>query len=255
MSMLMARFPGPTALPRAQVAAMVPPPPASECGPVLALVVRVRKRALPYLLGWLADPDAERRGWAAHVLGELPSLESLPALLARRQDPDAAVRASVSYALEAITMAYGRSVVEALTRFSPDAPPAQRADALRAMGEAGEPATVPDMIRGLDDDDEQVAAVAHEALVRVTRQDLGEDAAPWLEWWDQNAGRHRIEWLIDALVHPDVAIRSAVGEELRAQSRQYFSYSSDAPPRDRERAQQRYRDWWITEGRARYVRP
>jgi type II secretion system (T2SS) protein E len=253
--MLMARFPGPVAVPRMKVAAMARPPPASECGPILALVVRARKRSLPYLLGLLTDSDAERRGWAAQVFCELPWLPALPALRACQGDPDLAVRAAASHAIQAMTKAFGASVVDALTRLRPDATPEERAHALHTMGQAGEPATVPDLIRGLDDDDERVVAVAHDALVRVTRQDLGATAAPWLEWWDQNAGRDRIEWLIDALVHDTAEIRHAAGEELRSQSRQYFAYSSDLPARDRERAQQRYRDWWVTEGRTRHVRP
>jgi hypothetical protein len=165
------------------------------------------------------------------------------------------VRASATLALEAITKAFGGAVVDALTRFNPDASPEQRADALRAMGEAGEPATVQELIQGLDDDDERVGVAAHQALVRLTRQDFGRDPRPWLDWWDRNAGRHRIEWLIDALVHNTPDIRAAAGEELRSQSRQYFAYSGDLPLRDRERAQQRYRDWWVTEGRSRHVRP
>jgi HEAT repeat protein len=207
------------------------------------------------LLGLLTDSDAERRGWAAQVFCELPWLPALPALRACQGDPDLAVRAAASHALHAMTKAFGASVVDALTRLRPDAQPEERAHALHTMGQAGEPATVPDLIRGLDDDDPRVVAVARDALVRVTRQDFGATAAPWLEWWDQNAGRDRIEWLIDALVHNTAEIRHAAGEELRSQSRQYFAYSSDLPPRDRERAQQRYRDWWITEGRTRHVRP
>jgi hypothetical protein len=185
----------------------------------------------------------------------MPALEALPALRSRRQDPDAGVRASAARALEAITRAFGASVVDALARFQPDAAPEQRAEALRAMGDAGEPATVQDLIRGLDDDDERVSAVAHEALQHVTMQDFGREPEPWLEWWEANRGRHRIEWLIDALVHNAPEIRRAAGSELRAQSQQYFAYSADLPPRERERAQQRYRDWWITEGRSRHVRP
>jgi HEAT repeat protein len=157
--------------------------------------------------------------------------------------------------LEAIIKAFGTSVVDALARFHPEATPDQRAEALRAMGDAGEPATVQDLIRGLDDEDDLVGAAAHEALVRVTLQDFGREPEPWLEWWELNRGRHRIEWLIDALVHNAPEIRRAAGEDLRAQSRQYFAYSPDLPPRERERAQQRYRDWWITEGRSRHVRP
>jgi hypothetical protein len=56
------------------------------------------------------------------------------------------------------------------------------------------------------------------------------------------------------LTHDAADVRRAAGEELRAMSRQYFGYASDLPPRDRERAQQRYRDWWITEGKTRHRR-
>jgi hypothetical protein len=157
--------------------------------------------------------------------------------------------------MSAITKAYGPAVVDALTQFAGAASPEQRAESLRVMGLAAEGATVPELIRGLADEDQHVSAVAHEALVRVTRQDFDRDGPAWLEWWDQNAGRHRVEWLIDALVHEDQDIRRAASEELRAQSRQYFGYSSGLPPRERERAQQRYRDWWITEGRSRHLRP
>ncbi len=254
-AMLMARFPGPVVLPRSRATTMMPPPPASECGPILALVVRARRRSLPFLLGWLADPDAERRGWAAHALWEMPALEALPAIRAREHDPDAGVRVSASRALEAITKTFGTAVVDALERFHPDAAPEQRVEALRAMGDAREPATVQDLIRGLDDEDDRVSVVAHEALVRVTLQDFGREPEPWLEWWEIHRGRHRIEWLIDSLVHNAPEIRRKAGEELRAESRQYFAYSADLPPRERERAQQRYRDWWITEGRSRHVRP
>jgi hypothetical protein len=254
-AMLMARFPGPVVLPRSRAMAMMPPPPASECGPILALVVRARRRSLPFLLGWLADPDAERRGWAAHALWEMPALEALPALRARENDPDAGVRVSAARALEAIIKAFGTAVVDALERFHPEAAPEQRAEALRAMGDAAEPATVQDLIRGLDDEEDRVSAVAHDSLVRVTLQDFGREPDPWLEWWEVNRDRHRIEWLIDSLVHHAPEIRRKAGEELRAESRQYFAYAADLPPRERERAQQRYRDWWITEGRSRHVRP
>jgi hypothetical protein len=54
--------------------------------------------------------------------------------------------------------------------------------------------------------------------------------------------------------HEVSEIRRAAGEELRSLSKEYFGYASDLPQRDRERSQQRYRDWWVTEGRARFRR-
>jgi hypothetical protein len=75
-----------------------------------------------------------------------------------------------------------------------------------------------------------------------------------VKWWEQNALRHRVEWLIDALTHEVSEIRRAAGEELKSVTREYFGYNADLPPRDRERAQQRYRDWWVTEGKTRFRR-
>jgi hypothetical protein len=132
--------------------------------------------------------------------------------------------------------------------------PFERGAAMHAMSELRHPALVPEMVHALGDGDERVVAAAHAALVLVTRQDFGADARPWLRWWEQNAGRHRVEWLIDALAHETSEIRRGAAEELRTVSKEYFGYSGDLPQRDRERAQQRYRDWWVTEGRARFRR-
>jgi len=90
---------------------------------------------------------------------------------------------------------------------------------------------------------------------RGTCQDFGTDARPWLKWWERHSSQHRIEWLIDGLTHEVSTIRRAAGDELRATTKEYFGYSADLPPRDRDRAQQRYRDWWVTEGKSRFAKP
>ncbi len=125
---------------------------------------------------------------------------------------------------------------------------------MRAIASLRQGALVPQVLGVLADVDERVVSAAHDALVRLTAQDFGSDARPWMKWWEQNAARHRIEWLIDALTHDAAEIRRAAGEELRALTREYFGYAPDLPPRDRDRAQQRYRDWWMTEGRTRFRR-
>jgi hypothetical protein len=253
LRVLMARFPGPLTFERSNIAATASPPRPSECGLVLRLIVRQGKLALPFVLQRISDPDPETRGWASYLLCELPYLEALPHLVPRLQDPDANTRASAVRAVASVAKAFGKPVVDALVRFGAAASATERAAAMRAMGEAREPAIVPDLIRELAEVDQGAKAAAHEALVRITLQDLGVEQPPWLEWWEHNSGRHRIEWLIDALTHENPDMRGAASEELRVASRQYFGYAGDLPPRDRERAQQRYRDWWITEGRARYV--
>jgi hypothetical protein len=250
MRVLMARFPGPLTFQRAVIATMSNPPRASECGPLLRLIARERKVALPFVLERISDRDVEVRGWATHLLGELPYLEALPSLLAGLQDVDATTRVSAALAIGAMAKGYGEQVLKVLGDLANSADPSERTAALRAAAEVREPTLVPDLVQALGDPDEAVIAAAREALVRTTRQDFGTDARRWNDWWGKNSGRDRLEWLIDALSHEAVDVRKAAGEELRLLSRQYFGYASDLPARDRERTQQRYRDWWITEGRS-----
>jgi HEAT repeat protein len=254
MRALMVHFPGPLTFERSRIAITTPPPRPSECGPILRLVTRERKVALPFELEKLSDPDTETRGWATHVLSELPYPEAIPPLLLRLRDVDLSTRVSAAYALVAVARLYPEEVRAGVLAVAHGADPIDRAAATRVMGELREPSLVPELVRALADGDEAVVASAHASLVLVTRQDFGLDARPWLRWWELSSSRSRIEWLIDALTHEVSEIRRAAGEELRATSKEYFGYASDLPQRDRERAQQRYRDWWVTEGRARFRR-
>ena len=254
MRIIMAQFPGPVTFERTRLLSTHNPPRASDCGPLLRLVARERKVALPFVVERLSDPDVDARGWATYLLGELPYPEAIPHALARLRDSDACTRAAAVHAIAAIGKVLPDEIGDAAKALAGSTDPADRAAAMRAMGELGQSALVPDLLAAFADGDERVVATAHDALVRVTRQDLGGDARPWLAWWEANGARHRIEWLIDALMHDVSEIRRAAGEELRTITREYFGYASDLPPRDRERARQRYNDWWVTEGRARFRR-
>jgi hypothetical protein len=252
MRAIMSRFPGPIAFSRARIATAPSPPKASDCGPVLKLVARERRVALPFVLEQLASNDAETRGWATHLLCELPYIDAIPHLLPRLRDSDASTRVSAAHALAVIARSSPAAVRDALVGLAHDQDADSRAAAMAVMARLREATFVPELVHALGDTDDRVVNAAHDALVQVTRQDMGTDARRWLRWWEQNAGRHRIEWLIDALVHDVTEIRKGAGEELRVLTKEYFGYAGDLPPRDRDRAQQRYRDWWTMEGRGRF---
>jgi hypothetical protein len=254
MKGIMARFPGPVTFERARIAAMAVPPRASECGTLMRLVARERKVALPFVLQRLTDRDPEARGWATHLLCELPYPEAISPLLKCLRDPDAGTRASAAHALTAIARSHAEPVHEALLGLLRGADPADRVATITAMRQLREPSLVPELVRALGDRDESVILSAHDALVQVTCQDFGSDARPWLRWWEANQSRHRIEWLIDGLTLEVSEIRRMAGEELRVLTKESFGYAPDLPARERERSQQRYRDWWITEGRQRFRR-
>jgi hypothetical protein len=95
---------------------------------------------------------------------------------------------------------------------------------------------------------------AHRALVTLTGQDFGSMIRRW-ETWAEGWGRaHRVEWLIESLLHPDEGVRTLAGEELKLLTQQYFGYHPALPKRDRELAQRKYREWWELEGRLSFNR-
>ncbi len=254
MHAIMSRFPGPIALSRNDV--VEPLPRVSECGPLLRLVARERRVALPYVTQELSSADVSRRFWATFLVTELAYPEAVPSLVPRLYDPDpkvrlvarAASRALVTVAQEPLLAEMGRLLREPSTSRS------ARLGLLEALGDMREALAVPLLMRTLADQDAEVATVARRSLIAITRQDFALDQKGWLAWWGQNSNRHRIEWLIDALVDETPGIRKVAGEELKQLTSETFGYYDDLPKRERERAQQRFRDWWASEGRARYVR-
>ena len=104
----------------------------------------------------------------------------------------------------------------------------------------------------LDERSAEIVRSTSWALVVLTRTDYGRDTSGWTQWWQKNGTRHRIEWLIDALMHDDAKIRREAGDELKAITKEYFGYYDDLPKKERAKAQERYREWWESKGKARF---
>ncbi len=251
---LMAKFPGPLRIDRHRTRGELPA--ASQCGAILELIVGIRRPALPFVTVRLSSHDPEIRFWATHVLGELRYPEAANVLVPRLFDDDPAVRriARRSAASLVNAGAAGGPILQGLDNItrSPDQPVTQRLIAIEAMGEIRAAAMVPSLIAVLEGSPEEIADAARRALLLIARQDFGRDVRRFREWWTRNANRHRIEWLIDALMHEQPSIRRAAGDELKLITKEYFGYYDDLPKRERERAQSLYRAWWEREGHARF---
>jgi hypothetical protein len=256
MPAIMQRFPGPLAVGRGVTSEEgAPIRRASECGPLLRLVAAQRRVALPFVLTKSDSPDAETRYWATLLLTELAYPEALPSLVPRICDQEPRTRRAARHALRAVIKAAPREVVlEVLSKSLALESTARALVVIDALAEIREAATVPVLIHTLSGGDAKVSAAARNALTVITRQDFGFDARQWTGWWAQHSTRPRIEWLIESLGHELSEMRRAAGEELKSFAGDGFGYSEDLPVRERERVQQRYRDWWATEGRARYSR-
>jgi hypothetical protein len=248
-------FPGPTQHDRSEPRSRVPR--AAEVGPLLRLVVMFRHAAANKLSDQLESVDPEQRYYATLCLGEVVFPAALPRLGARLFDADAPTRRIALESLRAYRkLSEFERVLRSLRSMLSDAsvPVERRRLAAQALADLRDSEAIPALLTGLNDSEPSVRSLSQRALVVLARQDFGEDARAWREWWERAAGRHRIEWLIEALVHDDSNVRHEAGEELKKLSGIFVGYYFNLPRRERDRAQQQYREWWEREGRSRFVR-
>lgn len=229
---------------------------ASQCGLLLEVLARIGRPSVPFVAVRTADANPEVRTWATRLLGELPSREAVRSVVPRLSDKNAEVR---SAALAATRMLLAHSEtreqlcleLEQLT--SSALSKVHRLAGVRALLELRHAAAVPVLLALIADGADDIERAAHEALVKVTAQDFGRSETAWQSWWETHRGRHRVEWLIDGLLHESAEIRREAGDELKTLSREYFGYYEDLPIEERAQAQARYREWWETRGKARFT--
>jgi hypothetical protein len=255
MPAIMAKFPGPITI-EAERLTTAPLPRVADCGPIIRLVASQRRTALPFVLSHVENPDLERRFWATYLLTELVYPDAVDAAVARVFDSDAKIRLAARTAVRALAEAHPQPVVErvGVVATTEKEPTQKRVQAIETLGEAREPSAVALLLPLVESAPAEIAGAARTALVTITRQDFALDGQRWTEWWEANKHRHRLEWLIDALMHEQRAIRGLASDELRTITKEYFAYYDDLPKRERERAQARYREWWENIGRVRFSR-
>jgi hypothetical protein len=255
VAVLASSFPGPiTAELRRGVGNA--PSRASECGPVLRTLARIGVKAASVLVVRTADSDPNVRAWATRLLGEMPNEDAARAVVRRFVDDEQEVRRAALAAGRLMQSSpEARSMIQiglAELLGEPGRPEHQRHGLIEAVADLRDGRAIPTMLRLLEDRSNDIVRSAHWALVVLARQDYGLSAAAWQEWWRQNSARHRIEWLIDALLHESADIRRAAGDELKSTTKEYFGYYDDLPVAERQKAQNRYREWWETKGKARF---
>jgi hypothetical protein len=127
-----------------------------------------------------------------------------------------------------------------------------RLAALEAISVVRDPGSVELLISLGGHANRQLSVSAHRTLLALTAQDFGDSERKWKGWLERNKQRHRAEWLIDGLMHGEERVRGVAAVELQKLSQVYYGYVASAPKRERERAQERYREWWENEGREQF---
>jgi HEAT repeat protein len=191
----------------------------------------------------------ETRFYVTYLLSELVYPEAVALLATRLQDKDNEVRRIAALTLGKFReMDQFPGVLLDLRADLQNPDPRPRRAAIEALAALGDAESVPPLIKLLADPDQVVVETAVNALVTLTKQDLARNEKRWQAWWERNSHRHRLEWLIDGLVHKAPDIRSAAIAELEQLTGLTFGYSFDMPRREREGIRRRFVDWWAEVG-------
>jgi hypothetical protein len=111
---------------------------------------------------------------------------------------------------------------------------------------------VPDLI-GVIERADRGGDHARRTLITLTAQDFGASERKWRKWYDTARRKHRIEWLMDGLLHKEDSIRETAINSLRRLTGEYFGYHHDLPRKEREAAAERWAAWWRDAGHRRFT--
>lgn len=253
LPVLVREFPGPLWFDRTHPHRRLPR--GRDVSSIARAMVAFHDLAVPYVASLLDRDDANHRFYAVLLASEFSHPKLVPPLGRRIFDSDEGVAALAIDVIRGLTP-FARELHDVIETVRSEArvprrPIPHRRRAIRALGELRDAGSL-DMLVKLMEHESDLAPAAHHSLVSITRQDFGTSARRWAEWIAEHGAQHRIEWLIDALLHPDEKMRTLAGDELKHLTQEYYGYHPALPRRDREIAQRKYEAWWTSEGRRRF---
>jgi hypothetical protein len=233
-------------------------PAGRDVSPIARTFVAFGKRSVPYLIPLLDDEDPDIRYYATILASEFVHPDLVKPVGRRLFDPDPGARGnayralSVLYACEVEFM----QLIERLRASARDGRKLQpQVTSIEALGRLRDADSFEFFVSLLDSPEVGVIRAAHASLVRLSCQDFGTHKKKWTAWFDKHGDRHRVEWLIDGLMHSDERLRRRASDELKHLTQEYFGYEAGHSKKDREAAQQKYRVWWRRVGFRMFVQP
>ena len=181
-----------------------------------------------------------------------------PVRRAHAFDPDAGVRSS---AYRALSVLYACEVefmqlIERLRASARDGRDLQpRVTSIEALGRLRDADSFEFFVSLLQSAEPEIVNAAHASLVRLSCQDFGNTQKKWKAWFGKHGPRHRVEWLIDSLMHGDERLRRRASDELKHLTQEYFGYEPGLSKKRRAAAQEKYRVWWQRVGFRMFVDP
>jgi hypothetical protein len=244
------RFPGKLRVDRFAVTGR--PLRAAQYGGLLELVVRLGSVASELIIDRMGSPQRDVRFYAAVCASELRPRNAVFALVDRLFDQDYGVRgvaieALAGYPVSDLTHALARA-----RRAVHSSDPETVVAATAALVQLSDVDAIDDLIGAVERGD-RAGEHARKALMALTAQDFGLSEKKWRKWHETARKRHRIEWLIEGLVHKEDAIREIAINDLRRLTGEYFGYHHDLPRKERDGAAERWSSWWRETGIRRFV--
>lgn len=249
-------FPGTLWFDRNEPHAQIPA--GRDVSPIARTCVALGQRSVPYLVPLLDDEDADVRYYATILASEFVHPDLVQPIGRRLFDPDPGVRSS---AYRALSVLYACEVeftqlIERLRASARDGRQLRpQVIAIEALGRLRDTESFAFFVSLLESPETEVIRAAHASLVRLSCQDFGTHKKKWTAWFDKQGGRHRVEWLIDGLMHPDERLRRRASDELVHLTQEDFGYEAGLPKKEREATQQKYRLWWRRVGFRMFVEP
>ncbi|MGB5697377.1 MAG: hypothetical protein WBM46_17095 [Polyangiales bacterium] len=214
------------------------------------------QRSVPYLIPLLDQEDADIRYYATILASEFVHPDLVQPVGRRLFDPDAGVRSS---AYRALSVLYACEVefmqlIERLRASARDGRDLQpRVTSIEALGRLRDADSFEFFVSLLQSAEPEIVNAAHASLVRLSCQDFGNNPKKWKAWFGKHGARHRVEWLIDSLMHGDERLRRRASDELKHLTQEYFGYEPGLSKKRRAAAQEKYRVWWQRVGFRMFV--
>lgn len=205
------------------------------------------QRSVAYLIPLLDHDDPDVRYYATILASEFVHPDLVQPVGRRLFDTDAGVRTNAYRALS-VLYACESEFIQLIERLRASARDGRelrpRVVSIEALGRLRDADSFEFFVTLLDAPDDQVIRAAHASLVRLSCQDFGTNKKKWNAWFSKHGDRHRVEWLIDGLMHADERLRRRAADELKHLTQEYFGYDPEAAKKQREAAQSKYRTWW-----------
>jgi hypothetical protein len=221
---------------------------------LLRVLARFGSTVSPRLVQLYGHISPEVRYYAVSMFTEVDDDAQLGAIAGALADHDPTVRGAARYVFDTHAGAAARTrAVEVMTAAAGGQTLARRRAAAEALGALRAIEGAPALVSLLDAEVPQLAEAAHHALVEITWHDFGLQGWQWTYWIERNSDRPRPEWLMEALLSDQPSLRKGALRDLVQIARNDFGYRLDAPQNLRQDAVARFRRWWASGGRARYL--